>query len=47
MHPREADLTKTDGHYGKARLKEVLNRPPMYQLWTTCDRVVMICAQWL
>jgi hypothetical protein len=28
MHPREADWRKTDGHYGKASLKEVLNAPP-------------------
>ena len=28
MHPREADWRKTDGHYGKAGLKEVLNVPP-------------------
>ncbi len=28
MHPCEADWTKPDGYYGKARLKEVLNAPP-------------------
>jgi hypothetical protein len=28
MHPCEAALTKTGGHYGKAGLKEVLHAPP-------------------
>jgi len=40
MHPREADWTKTNGHYGKARLKEVLNAPPCINygqhMWSCC-----------
>jgi hypothetical protein len=28
IHPREADRTTINGHYGKERLKEVLNAPP-------------------
>ncbi len=39
MHPHEADWTKTDSHYGKARLKEVLNAPPCInygQLMLSC-----------
>ena len=40
MHPCEADWTKTDGHYGKAKLKEVLNAPPCINygqhMWSCC-----------
>jgi hypothetical protein len=40
MHPCEADWTKTDGHYGWARLKEVLNAPPCINygqhMWSCC-----------
>ncbi len=40
MHPREADWTKTDGHHGKARLKEVLNAPSCINygqhMWSCC-----------
>ncbi len=40
MHPCEADWTKTDGQYGKSRLKEVLNAPPCINngqhMWSCC-----------
>ncbi len=46
MHPHEADWTTTDGHYGKARLKEVLNARPcinyVQHMWSFCyDRCTM------
>ncbi len=49
MHPCEADWTTTDGHYGKARLKEVLSwMRPHVLLWYVhngCERITAGCEK--
>ncbi len=49
MHPRDADWTITDGHYGKARLKEVLNAPPCINygqhMWFLCYDMCTIAVR--
>ncbi len=44
MHHHEADWIQTGGHYGKARLKEVLHAPPCTSLGQHRWSCVMMCS---